>query len=201
MKITKTICGELVFGYPCWSDSINYLTDTNEIIEYGDSYYYNEKVRDRTFDNSRYMHGQPPPNNPIFTLMGSIWTSVSATATPSTTFEIGQRLTTTHPVTGDIVYFCSKGIGRYPPYINNIFNSQYYNLLFGDTGAACSVFNTVSCATWTGITNPSTTNNVTNFSVTNPTVTASGISIDQIPISVSTPTRVINKIQWGYTFK
>jgi len=145
-KISKNICGVYVYGYPCWESTTDYTQDVNLIVEYGEYLYFNEKIIDITFDNTTYVHGLQPPNNPIFRLKERVWLEVDATTAAS--YGVGQRLVTTNPNTSALVYFVSQGKGLKAPYDGNTFNVDYYHSLSGETTDFCSVFNPVSCATW-----------------------------------------------------
>jgi len=145
-KLSKNICGIYVYSYPCWEKDIDYTQDTSLIVEYGEHLYFNEKRIDIGFDNTLYIRGLQPPNNPIFRLKELVWRSV--TATTAAIYELGQRMVTTNPNTSELVYFVSRGRGSRAPYTGTTFNVEYYHALTGETTNACSFFNPVSCATW-----------------------------------------------------
>jgi hypothetical protein len=196
-KISKNICGVYVYGYPCWESTTDYTQDTNLIIEYGEYFYFNEKRIDITFDNTTYIHGLQPPNNPIFRLKERVWKSVGATT--SAVYEVGQRLVTTNPNTSDLVHFVSKGRGTASPYTGLIFNSDYYYPLWGETDNFCSIFNPVSCASWENDDDPSVGTS-SNIQTIDTQIEVESMSFGTIDIEKSVQNRQVNQTPWDKSF-
>jgi len=196
-KISKNICGVYVYGYPCWESSVDYTQDKNLIIEYGSSYYFNEKQLDIEFNNTLYTQGLQPPNNAIFRYKEEVWKSVVATTSAS--YEVGQRLITTNPNTSALVYFVSQGKGLKAPYTGTTFNSSHYHSLSGETTNFCSTFNPISCATWESDADPSVRNS-SNIQEADTQTEADSMSDGVIDFSKSVQYRQTNQTPLDKSF-
>lgn len=195
--ITKSICGILVYGYPCWNPDINYTLDKERIIEYGEHLYFNEKVLDITFDNTKYVHRLNPVNNPIFRLKEEVWKTVPPQAER---FEqVGQRLKCLNPNTGEFVYFVSRGVGRSAPYTGQSFNLSFYSPLWGEANSACSIFNPISCATWEGLLYESKAV-ANNFTQTDNQLNSANLVVSPILFSKEERASVRNLTSWEGSF-